>query len=255
MGECQVFDSIQSDIYNLCQFYILGTTGDPPEFPTPWEPTTCGQVRDLLKLACAISWPYLIMAHSADSVTAVSLLRELHMAACLWQLQVNLWDKSMKLSFCPFCAYAGRNDLSYLNHIIVAHYNVSYGCGKCLRQAFISSSALHTHKKVCLGFASAKTAGVLDGKPNSGGGDSGSRASSKATPKKDGKVAVANSQGLSAPSASQPSPHRSRWETSHHHKSHKSHKKDLSKKQKKENDTSPARKSARHKVHKDGGHH
>ena len=35
MGEHQVFDGIWSDIYDLCQFYILGTTGDPPEFPTP----------------------------------------------------------------------------------------------------------------------------------------------------------------------------------------------------------------------------
>ena len=86
----QVFDGVQSDIYDLCQFYILGMMGDPPEFPAPREPATHGQVRDLLKLACAIGWPYLILVHSADSVTAVSLLRELHTTACLWQLQVDL---------------------------------------------------------------------------------------------------------------------------------------------------------------------
>ena len=104
-------------------------TGDPPEFPTPQEPMTHGQIRDLLKSACTIGQPYLILAHSMDSVMAVSLLRELHTAACLWWLQFDLQDKSVKLSFCPFCAYVGRNDLSYLNHIIIAHYNVSYGCG------------------------------------------------------------------------------------------------------------------------------
>ena len=42
MGECQVFDSIRSDIYDLCRFYTLGTTGDPPEFPPPREPVTSG---------------------------------------------------------------------------------------------------------------------------------------------------------------------------------------------------------------------
>ena len=83
MGEHQVFDGIQSDIYDLCRFYILGTTGDPPEFPTPQEPATQGQTRDLLKLAHAISQPYMILAHSADSVTAVSMLRDLHTATCL----------------------------------------------------------------------------------------------------------------------------------------------------------------------------
>ena len=107
MGERQVFDGIRSDIYDLCRFYILGTMGDPPKFPAPQEPTTHGQIRDLLKSAHAIGQPYLILVHSADSVTAVSLLRELRTAACLWCLQVDLQDKSVKLLFCPFCAYVG----------------------------------------------------------------------------------------------------------------------------------------------------
>ena len=111
----------------------------------------------------------------------------------------------MKLSFCPFCTYVGGgggNDLSYLNHIIIAHYNASYGCGKYLKQAFVSSLALHNHKKVCLGLAFRKFAGVSDSKSSSGRGDSSRGGSSKATPKKDGKAPAANSQGLSAPPAS-----------------------------------------------------
>ena len=90
MGEHQVFDGIRSDIYDLCWFYILGMRGDPPEFPAPREPATRGQIRDLLKLAHAIGQPYLIPVHSADSVTVISMLRELHTAACLQHLQVNL---------------------------------------------------------------------------------------------------------------------------------------------------------------------
>ena len=70
-------------IYDLCWFYNLGMTGDPPEFPAPREPATHGGIRDLLKLARAIGWPYRILVHSADSVTAISMLRELHTAACL----------------------------------------------------------------------------------------------------------------------------------------------------------------------------
>ena len=156
----------------------------------------------------------------------------------------------MKLSFCPFCAYAGGNDLSYLNHITIAHYNASYGCGKCLKQAFVSSLALHNYKKVCLRLTSRKSTGVLDGKPSSGGGDSSCRDSSKATPKKDGQAPAADSQGSSAPPASQPSPCCSRWETSHHHKSCK---KDLGRKKKKTKDASLAGKSSSHKADKGGG--
>ena len=83
MGKCQVFDGIQSNIYDLCQFYILGMTSDPPEFPAPQKPTTHRHIRDLLKSAHAIGQPYMILVHSADSVTAVSMLRELHTATCL----------------------------------------------------------------------------------------------------------------------------------------------------------------------------
>ena len=130
------------------------------------------------------------------------------------------------------------------------HYNVSNGCGQHLKQAFISSSALHTYKKVCLGFASMKAARALDSKPSSGGGDNGCGGSSKATPKKDSKAAATNSQGSSAHLASQSSPCCSRWGTSHHHKSHK---KDSGKKQKKVHNVSPTQRSTRHKACKDGG--
>ena len=47
MGECQVFDGIQFNIYDWM-------TGDPPEFPVLHEPVTCGQIRDLLKSAHSI---------------------------------------------------------------------------------------------------------------------------------------------------------------------------------------------------------
>ena len=208
MVECKVFDCIWLDLYDLCHFYALGMTGDSPDFPAPQEPVMRGQVRDLLKSARSIGHPYVILAHSADSMTTMSMLRELHMATCLRHLQVDLCDKSIKMSF---CAYTGANDLSYLNHIIIAHYNTSYGCGKCLKQAFMLSSVLHNHKKVCLGFDKKSTAGS-GSKPSSGGGGNGSQGggSTRATPKKkDSKASATDSQGSSTPAASQTTPCRS----------------------------------------------
>ena len=74
MVECKVFDCIWSDLYDLCRFYALGMTGNRPDFPAPRGPVTCSQVRDLLKSAQSIGHPYAILAHSADSVTSVSML-------------------------------------------------------------------------------------------------------------------------------------------------------------------------------------
>ena len=173
---------------------------------------------------------------------------------------MDLWDKSIKLSFCPFCAYIGGNDLSYLNHIIITHYNASYGCGKCLKQTFVSSSALHNHKKVCLRFAKKPNAGSSS-KPSSGGGGNGNQGggSTRATPKKkDSKAPTSDSQGTSTLTASQMAPHHSEHEKSHCHKPHKDSKskKDSSsnkKRKKKKKDASPARKGSGHKAHKDSG--
>ena len=50
MEECQVFESIRIDLYNLCHFYVMGTTDDPLHFPSLWEPATRGQVQDLLEV-------------------------------------------------------------------------------------------------------------------------------------------------------------------------------------------------------------
>ena len=104
----------------------------------------------------------------------------------------------------PLLHICGGNNLSYLNHIIIAHYNASYGCGKCLKQAFVSSSALHNQKKVCLRFAKKPATGP-DSKPSSGGGGDGTHGSStRATPKKkDSKAPTADSQGSSAQTGSQ----------------------------------------------------
>ena len=61
-------------------------------------------------------------------------------------------DKSKrKLSFCPFCQYSGSNDQSYLNHILWAHYNASYRCGKCINKVFPSGQWLKVHMKCCKG--------------------------------------------------------------------------------------------------------
>ena len=250
MVKCKVFDCIQSDLYDLCHFYALGTTGNPLDFPPQWEPVTCNQVKDLLKSARSIGCPNMILAHSNDSMTAVSMLRELHTTTCLRCLQVDLHDKSVKMSFCPFCMYVGANNLSYLNHIIIAHYNTSYGCGKCLKQAFMSSSALHNHKKVCLGFHKKPTIGS-NSKPSSGGGGYNSQGGSsmRATPKKHASKAPAtDSRGSSAPTALQMTLHCSGHDGSHHSKSHK----DLLDDKKKKGHTSPARDKT-HKSHKNSG--
>ena len=70
-----------------------------------------------------------------------------------------------KLSFCPFCLYHSRNNISYMNHIIGMHYNAAYSCSKCLKEVFLSSQQLKTHIKVYAGFPKDNTTSSSDWEP------------------------------------------------------------------------------------------
>ena len=166
----KVFKPLKADVYALCHFYQLGENGDPPPLPVPHKPATRVQVCDLLKTACQHGQPNILMAHTQDSVTAVCLLHELHEVASLQHLAMEMVAEGgkEKVLFCPFCQYVGSNDMSYLNHIVIAHYDTSYGFGKCLKLAFKSRQQLKVHKKVCKGFKK-KAADKLAEKPASSG--------------------------------------------------------------------------------------
>ena len=144
MVKCKVFDYIQSDLYDLCCFYALGTTGNPPDFPSPQEPVTCNQVRDLLKSTRSIGCPYMILVHSTDSMTTMSMLWELHTAACLRHLQVDLHDKSVKMSLCPFCTNVGMND----SVLLKPHYHSALQCQLWVQKVLKAG--------ICLVFCSAQ---------------------------------------------------------------------------------------------------
>ena len=55
---------------------------------------------------------------------------------------------------CPFCTYTVQNDLAYLNHIVCAHYDASFGCGSCLSTITSSGQQMKAHIKECSGLAS-----------------------------------------------------------------------------------------------------
>ena len=135
-------------------FLPAGGEWGPSSIPCTRKPATKVQVCDLLDTAHEHGWPNLLMAHTQDSVTMVCLLCELHKVASLWRLAMEtvVEGGKKKVLFCPFCQYVGSNDISYLNHIVIAHYNANYGCGKCFKLVFKSGQQLKALKKVYKGF-------------------------------------------------------------------------------------------------------
>ena len=102
------------------------------------------------------------------------------------------------------------------------------------------SSALHNHKKVCLGFDKKPAKGSCSKPSSSSGGDNSQGGiSMRATLKKHAsKAPAADSQGSSAPTALQMTLRHSRCDRSHRSKSHK----DSSGDKKKKGHASPTRK-------------
>ena len=104
------------------------------------------------------------MALCQDAVTAVSLLKKLHASTSLWHLKMETPAEAAgklmwKLSFCPFCQYCSSNDPSYLNHIICAHYEASFGCGRCLGKVNSTGQALSKHMQSRKGLKTSVTKG------------------------------------------------------------------------------------------------
>ena len=124
----------------------------PISCPMPKAPMTPNQLKTLLHKGRRQGCPLLIMAVAEEVVMLHGLLSKLHMPGALQHLPIkcedNLADQlRMKTSFCPFCSYHCHNDSTFLNHIVSFHYDVGYGCGKCVEEAFITSQSFKVHFK------------------------------------------------------------------------------------------------------------
>ena len=93
----------------------------------------------------------------------MGLLQELHTRSALVRIPIYLTGEAKdghgaRVLCCPFCAYTVQNDPAYLNHIVCAHYDVSFGCGACLSALTSSGQQMKVHIKECSGLAPPPTA-------------------------------------------------------------------------------------------------
>ena len=159
MESKDAFKVIGTSEHSLCHFNQVGISGEFPPFQELHKPWTNNHICCLLRKACLKVQPNLVITLPQDSVTMITLLCTLYNHASLQCLKMET-DKeggdrpSHQLSFCLFCQYSGSNDQSYLNHIMCGHYNVNYGCGKCLDAVFMSRQKLSNHMKKCEGLTS-----------------------------------------------------------------------------------------------------
>ena len=166
MKVCKVFEPLASSAYGLCHFYDIGLKATKGLAPIsclmPKAPMTSSQLKTLLRKGRRQGHPLLIMAIAEEVVTSHGLLSELHMPGALQCLPMKCQDDPVdqprvKTSFCSFCSYHCHNDSTFLNHIMSVHYDVGYGCSKCVEEVFITSQSFKVHFKECDGLSHDST--------------------------------------------------------------------------------------------------
>ena len=154
----KVFEPLASSAYGLCHFDDVGLKATKGLAPISClmqkAPMMSSQLKALLCKGRRQGCPLLIMAIAGEVVTPHGLLSKLHTLGALQHLPMKCEDKSAdqprtKMSFCPFCSYHCHNDSTFLNHIVSFHYDVGYGCGKCVEEMFITSQSFKVHFKEC----------------------------------------------------------------------------------------------------------
>ena len=126
------------------------------------------QLKALLHKGRRQGCPLLIMAITGEVVMPHGLLSELHKLGALQCLLMKCEDDPAdqprtKTCFCPFCSYHCCNDSTFLNHIVLFHYDAGYGYGKCVEEVFITSQSFKVHLKECDGLSCNST--DVDGSP------------------------------------------------------------------------------------------
>ena len=166
MKACKGFKPLASSTYGLCHFYDMSmkaTKGSAPiSCPIPKAPMMPSQLKALLHKGRGQGHPLLIMAVTGEVVTPHGLLSKLHTPGALQHLLMKCEDDPvdqprMKMSFCLFCSYHCHNDSTFLNHIVLFHYDVGYGCSKCVEEVFITSQSFKVHFKECDGLSRDST--------------------------------------------------------------------------------------------------
>ena len=94
MKSRKVFDPIPMSEFRLCHFYQVGSSQDHPTFPKPHVAATFKHVCGLLRKACSIFRPNLIIVLPQESVMVIVLLTELHDHVSLSWLKMQM-DEEM----------------------------------------------------------------------------------------------------------------------------------------------------------------
>ena len=161
MEEHRVFKPLDTmaNLIGLCWFYCA----DPEtvkSISAPKPLASADKVKRLLEKAKVQGQPYIIVIFEGGNMTLLELLQELHLWYTLSCIPIFTADEAKQgqkphVSCCPICAYLIKNDSTFLNHIVIAHYWCNYTCRKCFDVVITSGQQMKKHFLKCDGITNA----------------------------------------------------------------------------------------------------
>ena len=120
----------------LCQFYRMSPKKSNV-LTGPKSADCAHKIQGMVEIAKRVGRLLTVIVFEGESVTPMCLLQELHSCLTLSRITIHTPEEAKvgvknHMYCCPICTYMVKNDLVFLNHIIVGHYWGSFSCGKCL---------------------------------------------------------------------------------------------------------------------------
>ena len=137
----------------LCRFYC--TSPKKSNVLTGPKSADCTRkIQGMVELAKGVRQPLTVVVFEGELVTPVCLLQDLHLCLTLSHIAIHTPEEAKvglmnHVSCCPICAYVVKNNNSFLNHIIVRHYQSSFSCGKCLKFMVADAQQMRRHIADC----------------------------------------------------------------------------------------------------------
>ena len=108
----------------------------------------------MVEIAKRVGQLLTLIVFEGESVSHVCLLQELHSCLTLSCIAIHTPETAKvgvknRVYCCPICVHVVKNDLIFLNHIIVGHYWGSFSCGKCLAFVVATAQEMKRHIAGC----------------------------------------------------------------------------------------------------------
>ena len=132
-----------SNPMGLCRFYQMSPKKSNV-LTGPKSADCAHRIQGMVEIAKRVRQHFTIVIFEGESVSPICLLQELYSCLTLSRIMIHTPDEAKVgvmncIYCCPIYMYMVKNNLVFLNHIVVGHYWGSFSCGKCL--SFVAATA------------------------------------------------------------------------------------------------------------------